>query len=431
MQHKNTDAKAVPGIVADTQGNTDETGAQQEQVTRYVYRTDNGGILISPTKLDEEVEPAFVDVQPPQREPPFFAYFLLLLLMFLLLDLGNSAFVNLLTPTISVALIPQVKTISLQSSMTLGRLLAPITVSQHVTVAATGQGHQMARAATGIVTFSNGQQNAYIVPAGTTFTGSDGVTVITTAPADIPAGDPSTGYGTVTVSAQAEQVGSRGNIALGDINATTAIAVFVRNNRFQGGQDERYFSVVKQSDIATAASTLQASVTASMTAALHSQLAQGEQLQKEPCSPAISPDHHVGDEAQQVTVTVSETCSAVVYNSAALIAQAAKLIRIRGEKAGITGYMRSGGESVQVIQVAIHNQTVLLSFTAQASYIFQLTTGEEQRIRERIAGENRVTALRQLAAISGIQRASISGVQDDQLLPDDPQHIHLFVIFLP
>ena len=170
---------------------------------------------------------------------------------------------------------------------------------------------------------------------------------------------------------------------------------------------------------------------ASITAALHGQIVPGEQLHTEPCSPVVSADHQTGDEASTVTVTVSQTCSAVVYNSAALTAQAEKLISMQGSKAGISGFLRSGDLSVQVTRVTVNQQTTLISFTAQATYLFQLTLGAEQGIRERIAGESRLTALRQLAAIPGIQRASISGLRGDQLLPDDPQHIYLLVIFLP
>src|SRR6266852_943617 len=59
------------------------------------------------------------------------------------------------------------------------RTLAPVTLTRSLTIPTTGTGHQDARAATGILTFYNGNFSPQSIPIGTVFTGHDGVQVTT------------------------------------------------------------------------------------------------------------------------------------------------------------------------------------------------------------------------------------------------------------
>ncbi len=59
-------------------------------------------------------------------------------------------------PTATVAIIPMSQTVTLSGTLQLGRVLAPITLSQARTIPTTGKGHQDARQASGTVTFYNG-----------------------------------------------------------------------------------------------------------------------------------------------------------------------------------------------------------------------------------------------------------------------------------
>lgn len=79
-----------------------------------------------------------------------------------------------MTPTATIAITPDVRTITLQRTATLGKLLSPITLTESQTVPATGTGHQNARQATGTLTFYNGLSTAQTVAAGTLITGQDG-----------------------------------------------------------------------------------------------------------------------------------------------------------------------------------------------------------------------------------------------------------------
>jgi len=167
-------------------------------------------------------------------------------------------------PIATVTIIPRSHTVTLTGTLQLGRVLQPLTISQSQTTATTGKGHQDAQAATGSVTFYNGQQTEQTIAQGTVLTGSDGVSIETTQSATIPPGNPNTGYGTVTIPAQARQAGSNGNIQEGDVNTPIAIAVFVKNTQFTGGQDERNFQTVAKADISSVATPLKTAVMHSM-----------------------------------------------------------------------------------------------------------------------------------------------------------------------
>jgi hypothetical protein len=54
----------------------------------------------------------------------------------------------------------------------------------------------------------------------------------------------------------------------------------------------------------------------------------------------------------------------------------------------------------------------------------------QQRIKTLLAGQPRLTALHMLLQQTGIHIASITGIADNQLLPDDLTHLHMLVIYL-
>jgi len=411
--------------------------------TVYIYPTSEGGLLFTPTRIegDEDPQPRTIveseeetpqpAAQPTKRgEPPHILYFVLILLLFLFLDSADTTLTALMTPTATITITPQVKTITLTATMQLGKLLSPITLSESQTVPTTGHGHQDAKAATGTVTFYNGLFTQQFITQGTEFTSSDGVNIVTTQPAYIPAGNPNTGYGTVTVTAQAVYVGANGNINAGDVNTTINNGLLVKNNQFSGGQNERDFSIVTKSDTDTAAATLKAKVTASMTAALQGQLMPGESIQPTPCTPTVAANHQIGDEAETLEVTVSKTCNAIAYDTKELDTQATHLLTTQATKQLGQGYTVYGNVQVTVTKATTTNKTVvLLSFTTQATYLYQLNANAQQRIVTLIAGKPRETALDQLARLPGIQHASISGISDNQPIPDDLTHIHLLIVF--
>lgn len=427
---------------ANQQPQTDQDEHEQEKVV-YVYPLEGGGLVFTEPPLeenDQQPEAPIVDAKEPERDTrptahkdlPYFLHFLLVLLLFVSLDNLDTVFAQR-APTVTVTIMPAVKTISTTATLTVGgagaevseRILAPLTLSQMQTVNASGHGHQDATRATGTLTFYNGSFSSQTIYAGTVYTGSDSVQVATNETVTIPAANPPY-VGQATVSASAIIAGANGNIQAGDISITTN-ALQVRNNQFHNGQDARDFTTVSKEDIDQPAATLKAQVAQSMQAALQGQVKIGEQFLSLPCSPTTTADHEVGDEALQVHITVSESCTALTYDTqqlttlgtARLTAQAAKILGI--------GYKLHGNVTVSMTKVTTTDKknVVLLSFTCQGTWVDQIN---EARIKALVTGKPRLTALHILSTVSGVQSVSIAGVSDNQPLPSDPAHIHLLML---
>lgn len=304
--------------------------------------------------------------------------------------------------------------------------MSPITISESQTVPTTGHGHQDAARAMGTLTFYNGLSTAQAVQAGTVFTGQDGVQVRLTQTVEIPTALPPQ-FGEATAIAAAANPGAAGNIPAFDVSTDLSSSLTVKNlAAFSGGQDARDFQIVRKTDVDAAASNLRAKVTASMTAALQQQLTPTEQMQKQPCSPTATADHKVGDEAAAVTITVALTCSAIAYDSQQLHALAMRLLNVRVKANLGAGYTLYGSPTVTVMKVDTQNKSVLLTFTCQANWIYQIN---EATIQALVSGKPRLEALQLLKKIPGIRRVSISGVAYNDTLPTDAGHIKFLLIY--
>lgn len=333
-------------------------------------------------------------------------------------------------PIATVTIIPKSQTVTMTGIVQLGRVLQPLTISQSQTTPTTGKGHQDVRAATGTVMFYNGQQTSQTVAQGTVFTGSDGVSIETTQSAIIPPGNPNTGYGTVTVTAQAVEAGSKGNIQAGDVNTPIALAVFVKNNQFTGGQNARDFPTVNQQDINKLSTSLKKAVAQSMQAALQGQLTPDEQVFMLPCSPTVTSDHQPGQEAAAVNITLSETCSAVAYNEEALHVQATALLITQATKQIGAKYTLVGAIHVTIRQAIVVHRTPSLVFSAQGEWVYGVTNAQQQVLKSLIAGKTKQQALQTLAHLPGIVKAAIGDRDDTTRLPRNPALIHLVILVM-
>ena len=374
-------------------------------------------------------------VQPPQQQPPpLFASIAMTMSLLLLCYLITSAFLlTFFPPTVTVTLLAKSQIITATGTIQLPvRQIPSITLTQSQSAPATGRGYQDATSATGTITFYNGQFQNITVAAGTMLTGADGVQVITDQTAFIPKAYPPL-FGQTTVSAHAIQSGSSGNIAAYDINeACCGLSVLAKNTQaFTGGQNARDFSTVSQQDMNKLSTQLISTMNQSMQGALNAQATQHETLLPLPCSPAVTPNHKTGDEAKEVTVTVSQTCSAVAYSNQALEAKATALLtRLAAKKLG-PGYSLRGNVQVSISQATVTRTTtplVFVSFQAQGTWGFAVTKAGEQRIKQLIAGKRKHDAVRKLLSLPGIQEAAISGIDDLAKLPKTVSAIHCVII---
>jgi hypothetical protein len=356
------------------------------------------------------------------------AYAICVLYLFLIFSCIAFQVYEILNPPLAtVTIIPKSQTVTLTGTLQIGRVLQPLTISQSQTVPTTGKGHQPARSATGYITFYNGLFTSQSVPAGILLTGNDGVEIITDQYATIPeAFPPNLGY--TIVSAHALYPGSSGNIPAYDINqacCATAIKA-VNTTSFTGGQDERNFQTVAKADIASVATPLKTAVMQSLQGALQGQVQEPEQLFILPCNPTVISDHKPGEEATEVKVTVSQTCSAVAYNSQELTQKSTDLLTQQATTQPGAGYSLFGDVHVTVTQATIQKH-VIVSFYAQGIWIYALSQKAQEHIKALIAGKSKQQALHLLASLPGIEHTSIAW-SDDTKLPKNVQNIHLHIL---
>jgi len=336
-----------------------------------------------------------------------------------------------LTPTVTVTIIPREQHISTTATMQLhGRLLPTLTLSQSVSVPATGKRHQDATEAQGSITFYNGQFASVIIPAGIMITSATGIHIIINKPAVIPAANPPI-FGQTTVSAHAAIAGSQGNIPAYDINTACCLtSVLAKNTEaFTGGQNARDYLVVTKADIDQAAATIQTSLEKSERAALQAQVNPGEGLVTPPCSKLVNSDHQPGDEAREVTVSVSETCSSVAYDAQKVYANATQLIHKEAIKRLGTGYSLLGDMQFTILHaITDHTKGIAtLSVKIAATYVYQMSPGEKQHLLQLIAGKKKQEALKALLHLPGIQAASVTS--NAETLPENPGRITIVVVY--
>jgi hypothetical protein len=386
--------------------------------------------------VKEEQEAQVVDSTPvlPQNISLIPAYAICCFYILLIVStLAFQVYCIVNPPIATVTIIPKAEHVTMTGTLQLGRLLPPLTISQSQTVPTTGKGHQSAKSATGYITFYNGQFQSVTIPAGTILTGTSGIQVVTNQDTTIPAGNPPS-YGQVSVSAHAISPGVRGNIPAYDISlACCATSVLAKNTQpFTGGQDERNFQTVAKSDIDTTATPLKTAVAQSLAGAFQGQLQPAEQQQLLPCTPSVTSDHQPKQEATQVKVTVSETCSAIAYNKGELETKVAAFLATQALQKVGAGYSLFGTLRVSVTQATVtNNSNVFLSFHAQGTWVYALGNAQQQYMKRLIAGKTKQQAVQLLASLPGVERAAIgfSGFGDDTRVSKDSAYIHLVLIF--
>src|SRR6266581_6647501 len=147
------------------QSTPDETQPIQEI---DVYIEDDRITFIPKTPPKERIIDS-TPVHPVPQKPSYrHIYVLSVVYLFLLLSILTVQLWLLLNPPIAtITIVAKSERITLTSTLQLGRIIAPITLTQSQTVPTTGKGHQDARSATGFITFFNGQFQSVTIPAGT------------------------------------------------------------------------------------------------------------------------------------------------------------------------------------------------------------------------------------------------------------------------
>ncbi len=434
--HKPTYALEIQSMLAHMDSNGEDekessgtrTDEEIEDIDVYV-EPDKGRItFIKRTEPQPELRDA---MQPAQSTPqPYVAYIAMTMSLLLIFYLVTSAFLTVFfPPVITITLFMKSQAIQTTGTIQLpARQILPITLIQSQSVPTTGRGHTDARSANGYITFYNGQLSDVTIPAGTQIAGRSGVLINTDADANIPAASinpPAFGY--ITVPAHAINPGSNGNIAAYDINSPCCFASVIAKNeeQFTGGQDERDFPIVTRQDIDNAASTPKSTIAENMQAALQPQAKANETLITLPCSPTVRPNHTIGEEATQVTVTVSETCQSYAFSTATFYSQVATILSQRAKKVLGARYTRRGNILITRHATRMTKTVVTIAFTSQAVFEYALSTQAQRQIKNLLAGKRKQDALRILLLHPGINQAVITGIDDLAKLPKD---LHLLIV---
>jgi hypothetical protein len=434
MSTKSAYAQQISTILASIDNGSEDPNnthpleeAEQEEFDVYIEED-----RITVVKRPEPQPKTIEAVQPPHLPPPYFAYTALTISLLFIAYLVTSAIITVFfPPSVTITLLTKSRTVTATGTLQVQtRTIPPITLSESQTVPTTGKGHQDARSANGYITFYNGEFQSVTIPAGKAFTGSSGVPVITDQIATIPAANinPPT-FGQVTVPAHAIHPGQSGNIAAFDINSPCCFASVIAKNpeHFTRGQDERNFQTVAKADIETTAGTLKTTLAQSVSGALQGQLKPQEQLKLLPCATSVSSDHQPGQEAREVKVSVSETCSAVAFNTKTLLTQATDILAHHALQQLGTGYSLFGSVQVSIIRATVTGTAPTLIYSCQGTWVYAISQQAQQHIKHLIAGKSKQVALKLLLSLPGVERALIEG-EDNSKLPKNITSIHLHII---
>jgi hypothetical protein len=390
----------------------------------------------------EVIEGEFVELEPkvcpeaytsPKQKP----YWLLIpfAMQLCLLFLAGSLLVPLFIPMATVTILPVERSITTTAAIQVqGRRLPALTLSQSQTILATGKRHQDATEAHGTITFYNGLFTSQTIAAGSVLTGNDGVQVVTDQRAIIPAANPPY-IGQVTVRAHAQNEGMGGNIQAGDINQVCCVTGVKAVNTipFTGGAAARDYLVVTTSDLTSAEAAIKPTLLKSERAAFDAQAITGENLTPPLCFKKVLADHRRGEEAKEVTVTVSDTCSSIAYAAYDVYQDATQIETLEAVKRLGTGYSLRGDTKVTIIHATITNQArgiATLAVTLDATYVYQLSPGEKQQLLRLVAGKPKQQAISLLLTQSGIQGVQITVKDGNQMLPQDPGGITIRIQYI-
>lgn len=184
----------------------------------------------------------------------------------------------------------------------------------------------------------------------------------------------------------------------------------INDSAFTGGTDPQTVTAVAQSDIDNAANNLIQANQPNTQQVLQGQLQQGEQLAGTPqCAPNTSADHQAGDAADQVTVTVTFTCTGIAYDQAGALALAAQLLMNQAAPTPGEGYGLVGQIKTTLLSATPDTQiAVQIVVRAEGVWAYQFSAAQKQALAKLIAGKSKQEAQQLLASQPGVETASIT-----------------------
>jgi serine/threonine protein kinase len=300
--------------------------------------------------------------------------------------------------------------------------------TQSITVPATNLVLIPGRRATGTLTFHNTQKPctvAHVIPAGTVFTDSHGISVVTNHVAILGASC------MATVPAHAVKTGPTGNIGAHDIKQTYQRTIIMDNPAaFVGGQFDQSYTTVQQSDIDQAASSLEVRLKQETLNVLRLQLQTNEQFVSPPiCKSKVTSDHQVNDATTHLTVVLTETCTAELYNSQEILSRSEQMLNARAQALFGPNYLLTGDIKAEITHVATDvKHGTLITVVASGLWTYQFSSARADQLARLIADKDKQDAQSILSDQKGVQSVSITISNNDNTLPNDASSINIAYI---
>jgi hypothetical protein len=298
------------------------------------------------------------------------------------------------------------------------------TKTQSITVPATNLVLIPGKSATGTLTLHNTQHpcNAAVIPTGAIFTDSHGISVATDHVAILGASC------TATVPAHAVKRGPTGDIGAHDMKQTYHTTIMVDNPAaFVGGQYDQSYTTVQQSDIDHGASSLAVRLRQETLNSLSMHLLTNEQFVSSPlCKSRVTSDHRINDAATNLNVTVTETCTAEVFNTQEIISRSEQMLNERAQALFGPNYALTGDTKAEITHVATDvKQGTLITVVASGLWTYQFSSARADQLARLITGKDKQDAQSILSDQKGVQSASINISNNDNTMPYNASSINI------
>ncbi len=189
------------------------------------------------------------------------------------------------------------------------------------------------------------------------------------------------------------------------------------------------YQITTQQDINNVTSSVKASLEQSVQAALQTQVQPSETLVTPlTCTSKVTPNHQPGEEATQVQVTMSKTCTGTAYTTQALtILATQKATQDATTRLG-RGYTTTGVQTrITQARTTTHGSSEL-AITSVSLWAYPFTQEQQDSIKAMIAGTSKDKATTTLLHMTGVQSVSITLKNNSTTLPRETQHIHLLFL---
>lgn len=147
------------------------------------------------------------------------------------------------------------------------------------------------------------------------------------------------------------------------------------------------------------------------------------------CQQHTSADHQVGDEAQYLHVTMSETCTGEAYSTLGYHDLALHVV----SQAAASKQLGEGYSWVGDVQATTNTTTATghgesdLQITVAGTWAYQFTQAECEHIKALVAGTSKAQAITTVLHVPGVESASVS-IENETTLPSDTQHIQVAIV---